>query len=88
VLRRVAASPLEATALLYSAGKAFVRLEGALDEKIAMLHDLGDFIEVQALPDPTLPPAPFPPESPARAALTHSVKAAFDPLGIFNPRDV
>jgi glycolate oxidase FAD binding subunit len=27
----------------------------------------------------------FTPETPARAALTKSVKAAFDPLGIFNP---
>jgi glycolate oxidase FAD binding subunit len=27
----------------------------------------------------------FQPETPARAALTKSVKAAFDPLGIFNP---
>ncbi len=27
----------------------------------------------------------FPPEEPARAALTRAVKAAFDPLGIFNP---
>jgi glycolate oxidase FAD binding subunit len=29
--------------------------------------------------------APFQPEPPARAALTRAVKAAFDPLGIFNP---
>jgi glycolate oxidase FAD binding subunit len=28
---------------------------------------------------------PFPPELPARAALTRTVKAAFDPLGLFNP---
>ncbi|MGH6871470.1 MAG: hypothetical protein ACREHE_08185, partial [Rhizomicrobium sp.] len=28
---------------------------------------------------------PFAPEPPARAALTRSVKAAFDPLGLFNP---
>jgi|HubBroStandDraft_5_1064220.scaffolds.fasta_scaffold13779_4 glycolate oxidase FAD binding subunit len=27
----------------------------------------------------------FPPEEPARAALTCAVKAAFDPLGLFNP---
>ncbi len=27
----------------------------------------------------------FPPEEPARAALTRAVKAAFDPLGLFNP---
>jgi glycolate oxidase FAD binding subunit len=27
----------------------------------------------------------FPPEEPALAALTRSVKAAFDPLGLFNP---
>lgn len=27
----------------------------------------------------------FPPEPPERAALTRSVKAAFDPLGLFNP---
>ena len=84
-LRKVAASPLEATALLHSDGKAYVRLEGALDEKVAMLRGLGDFVEVEALPGPVLPVAPFPPEPPARAALTRSVKAAFDPLGIFNP---
>jgi glycolate dehydrogenase FAD-binding subunit len=29
--------------------------------------------------------AVFPPEGPARAALTRAVKAAFDPLGLFNP---
>jgi glycolate oxidase FAD binding subunit len=29
--------------------------------------------------------APFTPEGPARAALTKAVKAAFDPLGLFNP---
>jgi len=29
--------------------------------------------------------APFAPEPPARAALTKSVKAAFDPSGLFNP---
>jgi glycolate oxidase FAD binding subunit len=29
--------------------------------------------------------AVFPPEEPARAALTRAVKAAFDPLGLFNP---
>jgi glycolate oxidase FAD binding subunit len=29
--------------------------------------------------------APFTPEEPARAALTRAVKAAFDPLGLFNP---
>jgi glycolate oxidase FAD binding subunit len=85
VLRKVAASPLEATALLCADGKAYVRLEGALDEKLAMLRNLGDFTEVGALPDPTLPSTPFPPEPPARAALTRAVKAAFDPLGIFNP---
>ena len=85
VLRKVAASPLEATALIYSEGKAYVRLDGALDEKIAMLHDLGDFVEAEALPGPVLPATPFPPEPPARAALTRSVKAAFDPLGLFNP---
>ena len=27
----------------------------------------------------------FPPEPPERAALTRAVKAAFDPLGLFNP---
>jgi glycolate oxidase FAD binding subunit len=27
----------------------------------------------------------FPPQSPALAAVTASVKAAFDPLGLFNP---
>jgi glycolate oxidase FAD binding subunit len=85
VLRKVAASPLEATALMCSEGKAYVRLEGALDEKIAMLHNLGDFVEADALPGPVLPATPFPPEPPARAALTRSVKAAFDPLGLFNP---
>jgi glycolate oxidase FAD binding subunit len=85
VLRKVAASPLEATALIYSGGEAYVRLEGALDEKVAMLHDLGDFIETDALPGPTLPLTPFPTEPPARTALTRSVKAAFDPLGLFNP---
>jgi glycolate oxidase FAD binding subunit len=85
VLRKVAASPLEATALLYSDGKAYVRLEGALDEKTAMLRDLGDFVETEALPGPALPVGPFPPELRARTALTRAVKAAFDPLGIFNP---
>jgi glycolate oxidase FAD binding subunit len=85
VLRKVASSPLEATALVYSDGKAYVRLEGALDEKIAMLHNLGDFVEADALPGPVLPATPFPPEPPARAALTRSVKAAFDPLRLFNP---
>jgi glycolate oxidase FAD binding subunit len=29
--------------------------------------------------------APFQPEPPERAALTRAVKAAFDPLGLFNP---
>ena len=29
--------------------------------------------------------AVFAPEAPARAALTRAVKAAFDPLGLFNP---
>jgi glycolate oxidase FAD binding subunit len=85
VLRKVAASPLEATALIHSDGKAYVRLEGALDEKIAVLRQLGDFTEVETLPPPTLPAMPFPPESAARAALTRAVKAAFDPLGLFNP---
>jgi len=85
VLRKVAASPLEATALLHRDGKAYVRLEGALDEKIAMLRGLGDFTETDTLPGPTLPEMPFPPEPPARAALTRAVKAAFDPLSLFNP---
>ncbi len=85
VLRKVAASPLEATALIHSDGKAYVRLEGALDEKTAMLRTLGDFTETESLPGPVLPATPFPPEPPARAALTRAVKAAFDPLGIFNP---
>ncbi|HTT99443.1 MAG TPA: FAD-binding protein [Rhizomicrobium sp.] len=85
VLRKVAASPLEATALLHRDGKAYVRLEGALDEKTAMLRALGDFRETDALPGPTLPKTPFPPEPPARAVLTRAVKAAFDPLGLFNP---
>ncbi len=85
VLRKVASSPLEATALIHSGGKAYVRLEGALDEKIAMLRALGDFAETDALPGPVLPTTPFPPEPSARAALTRAVKAAFDPLGLFNP---
>jgi glycolate oxidase FAD binding subunit len=85
VLRKVAASPLEATALIHWGGKVYVRLEGALNEKTAMLRDIGDFVEVDALPGPTLPQTPFPPEPPARAALTRAVKAAFDPLGLFNP---
>jgi len=85
MLRRVAASPLEATALLYADGKAYVRLEGSLDEKTALLRNLGDFVEAETLPGPVLPAAPFPPEPPARAALTRAVKAAFDPLGLFNP---
>ncbi|HVU19704.1 MAG TPA: FAD-binding protein [Rhizomicrobium sp.] len=85
VLRKVAASPLEATALIHSDGKAYVRLEGALDEKTALLRGFGDFVETEALPDPALPANPLPPEPPARAALTRAVKAAFDPLGIFNP---
>jgi FAD/FMN-containing dehydrogenase len=85
VLRKVAASPLEATALLYADGKAYVRLEGALGEKTAMLRSLGDFVEVEALPGSILPTNPFPAEPPARAALTRAVKAAFDPLGLFNP---
>jgi len=85
VLRKVASSPLEATALIHSGGKAYVRLEGALDEKTAMLRDLGDFTETAVLPGPVLPVMPLPPEPPARAALTRSVKAAFDPLGLFNP---
>lgn len=85
MLRKVAASPLEATALLYRDGKAYVRLEGALDEKTALLSGLGDFRETDALPGPALPEMPFPPEPPAHAALTRAVKAAFDPLGLFNP---
>jgi FAD/FMN-containing dehydrogenase len=85
LLRKVAASPLEATALLYADGKAYVRLEGALCEKTAMLRGLGDFIEAETLPGPVLLAAPFPPEPPERAALTRAVKAAFDPLGLFNP---
>lgn len=85
VLRKVAASPLEATALIHSNGKAYVRLEGALDEKMAMLRGFGDFAEVEGLPGPELPETPFPPEPPARAALTRAVKAAFDPLWLFNP---
>ena len=84
VLRKVAASPLEATALLHADGKAYVRLEGALDDKTAMLRRLGDFVETDALPAPILP-APLAPEPPARATLTRAVKAAFDPLGLFNP---
>ncbi|HWA92935.1 MAG TPA: FAD-binding protein [Rhizomicrobium sp.] len=85
LLRKVAASALEATALLQAGGKAYVRLEGALDEKTAMLRALGDFVETEALPAPVLPATPFPPEPPARAKLTRAVKAAFDPLGLFNP---
>jgi glycolate oxidase FAD binding subunit len=85
VLRKVAASPLEATALIHSDGKAYVRLEGALDEKAAMLRGFGDFAETDRLPALPLPPREWPPEPPARAALTRAVKAAFDPLGIFNP---
>jgi glycolate oxidase FAD binding subunit len=84
LLRRIAASPLEATALVSADGNAYVRLEGALDEKTAMLRGFGDFVETGALPDPVLPPD-FRPELPARAKLTRAVKAAFDPLGIFNP---
>jgi glycolate oxidase FAD binding subunit len=84
-LRKVAASPLEATALLLADGAAYVRLEGALAEKAAMLSAFGDFVEAEALPAVPLPAAPFPPEPPERARLTHAVKAAFDPLGIFNP---
>ena len=84
VLRKVAASPLEATALLHADGKAYVRLEGALDEKTAMLMRLGDFVETDALSAPVLP-APPQPEPPPRARLTRAVKAAFDPLGLFNP---
>src|SRR6185312_15291008 len=45
VLRQIAASPLEATALLHADGKAYVRLEGALAEKTAMLIRFGDFVE-------------------------------------------
>jgi glycolate oxidase FAD binding subunit len=83
-LREIAASSLEATALLHADGKAYVRLEGALDEKTAMLMRFGGFVEVATLPGPALP-APFMPEVPARAKLTRAVKAAFDPLGLFNP---
>jgi glycolate oxidase FAD binding subunit len=85
VLRKVAASPLEATALIHSGGKAYVRLDGALDEKTAMLRGFGDFAETDRLPALPLPPREWPPEPPARAALTRAVKAAFDPFGIFNP---
>ncbi|HVZ91523.1 MAG TPA: FAD-binding protein [Rhizomicrobium sp.] len=85
ILRRIAASPLEATALIHSGGKAYVRLEGALDEKAAILRRFGDFIETDSLPLIPLAETPFPPEPPARAALTRAVKAAFDPLGLFNP---
>ncbi len=35
--------------------------------------------------DPARRVAPFPPLSPGRLALTRAVKAAFDPLGLFNP---
>jgi glycolate oxidase FAD binding subunit len=140
LLRKVWSSPLDATALSYADGMAFVRLEGALEEKCAMLQDFGDLEDAETLPGPALfaghdcdiwrlraqpsdaadivsaapgpwygdhagaqlwiggstprsgilirgreRPTPFPPEEPARAALTRAVKAAFDPLGIFNP---
>ncbi len=142
LLRRVWSSPLEATALVYAGGSAFVRLEGErapLAEKAAMLRAMAGAAETDdPLPVPpsdvwrvTLPPSrapelvkgaalwqadwagglvwiaggdavhaaaerlggharrmrggPFPPEPPARAALTRAVKAAFDPLGLFNP---
>jgi len=52
LLRRVWSSPLEATALCCANGKAYVRLDGALEEKAAMLRGLGDFAEAQALPGP------------------------------------
>ncbi|MBV9991683.1 MAG: FAD-binding protein [Alphaproteobacteria bacterium] len=84
VLNKVAASPLEATALLHADGRAYVRLEGALAEKTAMLMRFGDFVEADALPGAVLP-QPAAPEPPARARLTRAVKAAFDPLGLFNP---
>lgn len=40
---------------------------------------------VRASEDTRLRVAPFTPEGPARHALTKSVKAAFDPRGLFNP---
>lgn len=84
-VRRIAASPLEPTALIYADGWAYVRLEGALAEKIAILRGIGDFVETDALPVSPLPEPPFPPEPPERERLTRAVKAAFDPLGVFNP---
>jgi glycolate oxidase FAD binding subunit len=85
LLRKIAAGPMEATALIHSNGKAYVRLEGGLEEKTAMLRVLGVFIETDRLPALPLPATPFSPEPPARAALTRAVKAAFDPLSLFNP---
>jgi glycolate oxidase FAD binding subunit len=54
------------------------------------MHDIaarhgGSAILVRASEDMRSHIPVFPPETPARAALTRAVKAAFDPLGLFNP---
>jgi glycolate oxidase FAD binding subunit len=45
----------------------------------------GNAVLVRASEQTRIRVAPFEPERPERAALTRAVKAAFDPLGLFNP---
>ncbi len=54
------------------------------------IHDIGarlggSAILLRASEDTRSRVPVFPPETPARGALTRAVKAAFDPLGLFNP---
>lgn len=130
LLRRVWSSPLDATALVYAQGTAFVRLEGEADslaEKRAFLPDLVavegidtrfapgalDIHRIDGKPSEAAATAAALGASqwygdwagariwsaggnvlgrslrgagvPAPRALDRAVKAAFDPLGLFNP---
>ncbi|HEY1711240.1 MAG TPA: FAD-binding protein [Rhizomicrobium sp.] len=61
-----------------------------MEESGAHIHDLavqhgGHATLVRASEATRARVSPFPPLSPERLALTRAVKAAFDPLGLFNP---
>jgi len=92
---RVAVPPAQAAAVAQSIASPLWYADWAggllwIGANDANLHDIaakagGHATLMRASPATRARVAVFPPEAPARAKLTASVKAAFDPLRIFNP---
>jgi glycolate oxidase FAD binding subunit len=96
VLWRVAVAPAKAASLLlelqpplwtadWAGGVLWIAMKEGASVHDVVAHREGNALLVRASEHTRNAIPPFPPLTPGRLALTRAVKAAFDPLGLFNP---